>query len=391
MHSNRVHSFTLYRMTFPKLSDILEIIDKKYSFSISEKWDNSGLQLGEPANEIRRIMVALDPLPAVIDEAISLDCQLLVAHHPLLFTPLSQINGSTCVGSSVLKAARNNLAVIAMHTNYDIAEEGLNDLLASLIGLKQTLPLKKTDSAELSKLVSFIPVESFETVRQALLPYTESTGNYIDCSFSCLGEGTFLPLEGAKPAIGTIGNLEKLQEKRLELLVRRDSVSKMVQTLLKVHPYQEPAFDCYPLLNETKVTGIGRVGAFPEPSKFKDIAASVGRKLGCTAVRMVGEPERIISTVALCTGSGGSMITEAVKAGADLFITGDIRYHEARDAEALGLALLDAGHFATERIMVDAVAKFLETSFAHSDQRAELFRSNSEQDPFKNVVIEELN
>ncbi len=388
MHSNRVHSFTLYCMTVPILSDIVEIIDKKYPFLNAEKWDNSGLQLGEPATEIRKIMLALDPLPAVIDEAISLDCQLLITHHPLIFTPLLQINGSTGIGNSLIKAARNNLAIIAMHTNYDIAEDGLNDLFASLIGLKQTLPLKVTGSVELSKLVIFIPLESYETVRHALLPYTESTGNYADCSFSSLGEGTFLPLPGANPTIGSVGTLEKLQEKRLELLVRRESLSKVVQVLLKVHPYEEPAFDCYPLLNEAKPVGIGRVGALLKPLKLKDIALSVGRQLGCAAVRLVGEPERIINKVAICTGSGGSMITEAVKAGADLFITGDLKYHEARDAEDSGLALLDAGHFATEHIMVDAIVNFLETSLALSNKKVELFRSRSEEDPFKNVVIE---
>jgi dinuclear metal center YbgI/SA1388 family protein len=370
-----------------KISDIVGIINKKYPFVLAEEWDNVGLQVGDPTAELSRIMVALDPLPTVIDEAITQNCQLLVTHHPLIFSPLRQITASTNTGSSILKAVRGGLALLAMHTNYDIAHGGLNDLLATRIGLHTTRPLKITARDELVKLVVFVPAEQFDMVRLALLPHTAAIGNYRNCSFSAAGEGTFLPLEGARPAIGSIGTMETVMEQRLELLIRRDQLAKAVKTMLSVHPYEEPAFDCYPLLNESSSVGLGRIGRLAEQTNLGELATTIGQQLGCTDIRLVGDPARKISTVAVCSGSGASLLHDAVRAGADLLLTGDVKYHEAREAELQGIAVLDAGHFPTEQLMVDAIRAYLETSLATSGCQLEIVSSRREQNPFTNVVI----
>lgn len=370
-----------------KISDIVGIINKKYPFVLAEEWDNVGLQVGDPTAELSRIMVALDPLPTVIDEAITLNCQLLVTHHPLIFSPLRQITASTSTGSSIIKAVRGGLALLAMHTNYDIAHGGLNDLLATRIGLHTTRPLKITARDELVKLVVFVPAEQLDMVRLALLPHTAAIGNYRNCSFSAAGEGTFLPLEGARPAIGSIGTMGTVMEQRLELLIRRDQLAKAVKTMLTVHPYEEPAFDCYPLLNESSSVGLGRIGRLAEQANLGELATTIAQQLGCSDIRLVGDPARKISTVAVCSGSGASLLHDAVRAGADLLLTGDVKYHEAREAELQGIAVLDAGHFSTEQLMVDAIRAYLETSLATSGCQLEIVSSRREQNPFTNVVI----
>jgi dinuclear metal center YbgI/SA1388 family protein len=382
----RMHSFHFYDMTTLKLSDIVGIINKKFPFSLAEEWDNVGLQLGDPTAEVTRIMVALDPLPQVITSALDHHCNLLVTHHPLIFSPLHQITSSTSTGASILKAAQGNLALLAMHTNYDIAAEGLNDLLASKIGLEHTRPLKVTGRDHLVKLVVFVPEEHLTTVRTALLPHAESIGNYRDCSFSSAGEGTFFPLEGAQPTIGVVGQQCIVAEQRLELMVRHDLLPKAIRVLLAVHPYEEPAYDCYPLLNEAPPLGLGRIGSLAEPVPLAAWATEVAHQLGCKSIRFVGEPSRLIKKIALCSGSGASLLRDAIRSGADLLLTGDIKYHEAREAESQGLALVDAGHFGTEALMVSDIRDFLDNALTQAGHCVEIFRADCEQDPFKTII-----
>lgn len=322
---------------------------------MAESWDNAGLQLGDPSAEVSRVMVALDATPAVIQSAIDSSCQLLVTHHPLIFKAQKSISTATTQGRLIHTAIRNGLSVISMHTNYDIATGGLNDVLAERIGLPAAAPLQITAEQELAKLVVFVPVTHLDTLRTALYPHAAGMGAYRDCSFASPGEGTFTPLEGAQPFIGSIGVREKVAEQRLELLIDRTSLPKAIKALLAAHPYQEPAFDIYPLLNQGTAVGLGRVGRLTERLSLNDFVLRVTTALHVTGLRYVGNPDAMISTVALCSGSGSSLIRAAARAGADVLVTGDIKYHDAREAEDEGLALIDAGHFSTEIIMVEAV------------------------------------
>lgn len=377
-------------MNSPKVSDISGIINRIWPYRLAEEWDNVGLQVGDPGAEVAKIMVALDPLPEVLDAAIQSGCRLLVTHHPLIFSPLRQVTTSGSTGQSVTKAISAGLSIISMHTNYDIAEGGLNDLLAGRIGLSALKPLKVTDRAELVKLVklvAFVPEDAFEKVRTALLPHAVSIGNYRDCSFAGAGEGTFLPLEGAEPAIGTVGRLEQVAERRLELLISRDAMSKVLRQLLAVHPYEEPAYDLYPLLNEGQPIGLGRIGRLATPCSMEQYAAVVAQGLGCKQVRCAGARVESVLKVALCSGSGASLLRDAARAGADLLVTGDVKYHDAREAEALGIGLIDAGHFATEVIMVKAVSSRLRAELATLRLEAEIIAYGGESDPFRIVEL----
>ena len=375
----------MYRMKNAKLSYILGIINKIAPPGLAESWDNSGLQLGDPDACINRIMVALDPTPSVIDSALASSCQLLVTHHPLIFKPQKNISTATTQGKLIHTAIKGGLAIISIHTSYDIATGGLNDLLAERLGLSGCVPLQTTALQELVKLVVFVPEDHLEQVRTALFPHIDTQGNYQDCSFVAAGEGTFTPLAGANPFLGQVGSLERVPEKRLELLINRTNLPRAMKTLLSVHPYEEPAFDIYPLLNEGNRLGLGRIGRLAVPAPLADFAAQLSQQLQAPLLRYVGDPDTLIHKVALCSGSGASLLREAVRAGADCLVTGDIKYHDARDAEDQGITLIDAGHFPTEHIMVAAVTEQLRIMLdkaGHTD--CEVLPCTIETDPFRN-------
>lgn len=370
-------------MKIPKTADILGIINKIAPPALAETWDNSGLQMGDPAADITRIMVALDPTPDVIDSAIASSCQMLVTHHPLIFKPISSISTSTTVGSTIHKAIKAGLSILSMHTNYDIARGGLNDLLAGRIGVTDTSPLKITSSSALVKLVVFVPVQHMEKLRSALLTYTFLQGDYRDCSFSVDGTGTFTPLHGANPYIGKVDTMSEVVESRLELLLERTRLPLALKIMLATHPYEAPAFDVYPLLNEGEKVGIGRIGHLQESISLVEYTAKIRKILGTRTLRYVGDPAARISKVALCSGSGASLLHEAARSGADLLVTGDVKYHEARDAQAIGIALIDAGHFPSEIIMVDEITRRVGEALltaGYTDCHIEACRT--ETDPF---------
>jgi dinuclear metal center YbgI/SA1388 family protein len=371
-------------MKIPKIADIVGVINKIAPITLAEAWDNSGLQIGDPVAGVTRIMVALDPTPDVIDSALKASCQLLVTHHPLIFKPLKSISTATPQGASIQKAIKGGLSILSMHTNYDIAGGGLNDLLAAKIGLTGCAPLRVTTTGELVKLVVFVPVGHVEQVRSALFSFTVKQGNYRDCSFAADGVGTFTPLEGADPFTGTIGTLARVPEERLELLIERSQLPRAVKALLAVHPYEEPAFDLYPLLNEGEKLGIGRIGRLAEPVMLAEYIDRLRTILSAPGLRYVGDPAARISKVALCSGSGASLLHDAARSGADLLVTGDVKYHEARDAEDLGLALIDAGHFPTEIIMVDEITERLGRALLTSGYtECQVEACRTESDPFR--------
>jgi len=366
-----------------KVSDILGFIDKIAPMPLAEKWDNPGLQVGDPGEGARRIMVALDPSPKVIKEALLSGCNILVTHHPLIFKPISTISADTPLGRSIHEAIENRLSIIALHTNYDIAEGGLNDLLAEKTGLSSSIPLQVTSTRELVKLVIFVPDEQFEVVRNALLPFAKNLGNYSDCSFASDGQGTFTPLEGSTPFKGKRGELEEVSEKRLELLLDRENLSRAISKMFMTHPYEEPAFDVYPLQNKGQDIGLGRIGELPKPLSLEKFASKVAEVLHYPNLRYVGEPSKMIRRVAICSGSGASLVGAAKSAGADLLLTGDVRYHDAMHALDIGLALIDAGHFQTEMIMAESVASRLRVMLTESgDPDCQVICSRGECVPF---------
>jgi dinuclear metal center YbgI/SA1388 family protein len=373
-------------MKTAKVSDILGIINKIAPADLAESWDNPGLQVGDPAAAVSAIMVALDATPAVIESALLSGCQLLVTHHPLIFKPQKSISTATAQGRLMYAAIRGGLGIISMHTNYDIARGGLNDVLAERLGLEGSAPLQVTSTQELVKLVVFVPDGHLEQMRTALFPHVESLGAYRDCSFAAPGEGTFTPQEGAAPFIGTVGSRETVREYRLELLVDRARLSRAVKALVAAHPYEEPAFDIYPLHNEGCVLGLGRIASLPEATTLAEYAALTAARLAAPGTRFVGDPAAAVRKVALCSGSGTSVMRAAARSGADVLVTGDVKYHDARDAEDLGIALIDAGHFSTEIIMTVAARDLLLQKLSDAGFDAcRVIACDVENDPFRYV------
>jgi dinuclear metal center YbgI/SA1388 family protein len=386
VQTNRLHSFCLHLMKILKLSDVLGIINKISPTHLAESWDNPGLQVGDPTAEVSSIMVALDATPAVIESALQADCQLLVTHHPLIFKPLKSISTATTQGKSIHTAIQGGLGIISMHTNYDIVEGGLNDLLAESLGLSTCAPLQITAAQELVKLAVFVPEEYLEHVRAVLFPHAETMGAYQDCSFSASGEGTFTPLDGATPFIGTVGKQEKVREYRLEILLDRAKLPQALKSLFAAHPYEEPAYDIYPLHNRGTESGLGRIGTLPEATTLAEYAAWITAQLGATGTRYVGDPAAKIKKVALCSGSGASVMRSAARAGAHVLVTGDVKFHEARDAQELGIALIDAGHFHTEIIMAAAVRVRLMHMLTDAGfDTCRVLASSVETDPFRHL------
>lgn len=372
-------------MLSAKLSDIVGIINKIAPPQLAEEWDNVGLQVGDPSAIIERVMVSLDPGHVAVDAAISNSCQLLLTHHPLLFKPLKRVSTADETGAVVHKAIRNLLAIVSMHTNYDTVGNGVNDLLAAALGLTDCHPLKITHRAELLKLVVFVPVTHQQQLLEAMLKYSSIPGNYSECSFSTTGTGTFKPLAGAKPFIGAAGVRESVVENRIELLLKKPDLLPALKTMRATHPYEEPAFDLIPLLNEDAGLGLGRICDLKVSVLLEEFVEVVKERLSLPALRIVGIRGRRIRRIALCGGSGATLLREAARQGADLFVTGDIKYHEAQEAAALGVALIDAGHFATERLMIEGLARQLERECAARKLDVQVTRCCEERDPFEFV------
>lgn len=261
----------------------------------------------------------------------------------------------------------------------------MNDLLAERIGVFGCEPLKVTCMEELVKFGVFVPKGHEEPVMEALFRFSGVIGNYSECSFQTSGTGTYKPLPGAEPFLGEIGRREYAEETRLEFLLRKCDVNAAVKALHKVHPYEEPAFDLYPLLNKGKADGLGRIGELPAAVPLGELAVRIKDRLGLSVLPLVGDPAQLVRKIALCGGSGTSLIREAKSRGAEVLITGDIKYHEARDAEELGLALMDAGHYATELPMVQGLTVQLRRELAKRGYAAEVCPFEGETDPFRYI------
>lgn len=385
MHTERLHSFLLQAMITPKVSDIAGILNDLAPFRFAEEWDNAGLQVGNPAAPAGKIMVALDADRSALEAAVAAGCGLLLTHHPMIFRPLKKISFADPLGRLLALAIKNDLSIISLHTNFDIAEGGVNDLLAEKLGVSGSRPLKVTDTEDLVKLSVFVPNGHEEKVMEALFAYSGFIGNYCDCSFRSSGIGTFKPLKGAEPFMGEIGKREYAEEVRLEVLLRKEDLNPALKSLRAAHPYEEPAYDLYPLLNRGKPAGLGRIGEISSPIPLKDFAATVKLRLDLDRVRFVGDGERMVKKIAICGGSGASLLRDAVKQGADVLVTGDVKYHEAREAEGVGLALVDAGHFATEQPMVRGLKELLQGELAKKGYGSEITAFEGEREPFSYI------
>lgn len=321
--------------------------------------DSIGLQLGSLQKDIRKVLVALDVTPEVVEEAIQEGADLIIAHHAIIYRPIRHLQTDTPAGRLYAKLIKHDIAVYIAHTNLDVAEGGVNDLLAEALGLTGLTHLEEVHTEKLKKLVVFVPEGHHGKVQQAVFAAGAGwIGNYSHCSFNIEGKGTFLPREGAEPYIGEPGKLEQVDEIRLETIVPESVEKRVVTAMLKAHPYEEVAYDLYPMDLKGRAFGLGRTGKLPEPCTLGELADRVKQAFGVPALRLVGDPGRMVSKIAVMGGSGGKYVRHALFAGADVLITGDVDYHAAHDALAAGLAVIDPGHN-VEKIMKPGVADFL--------------------------------
>ena len=294
--------------------------------------------------------MTVDATPLVIGEAIRRAAELIIVHHPLIYAPMPSVRLDIYPQSLVYQLVNANIALYAMHTNFDSADGGINDVLAARLGVVDTSVLEPIHKQKLFKLAVFVPHDAIESVRTAIFDvYPGEIGNYTHCSFATPGTGTFKPLPGAQPYIGTVGEMESTAEFRLELLVPEGHLHDVIAAMIDAHPYEEVAYDVYPMWNSGEVHGIGRIGKLVKPMTFDGFCEMARDVLSVDDIRTSGAPGSPIETVALVGGAGGSSVGLAHASRADVLITGDVRHHEFKQAEAIGLNVVDATHFATER------------------------------------------
>lgn len=330
-----------------KVSALLAQIDRLAPFQLAESWDRVGLQVGRRERQIGSVLVGLDLNDELLDEAARRVADVLLVHHPPLFVPLESLTDDTPAGAAVLRAVRDDRVIVAAHTNLDKARGGLADIACAILGLEGVAPLAPSP-VDWLKLVGFVPPDDLEAVQIAVFAAGGGViGDYEHCSFYLAGTGTFRPLEGASPTVGSLGADNSTGELRLEVVFPRPLRRAVLDAFLAAHSYEEPAYDVYPVENEVGGTGLGRMGFLERPRPLRDLAATVARHFEQPTVRFSGDPERQIRSVAVVPGSGASAV-DMVAGRADVLVTGDVTYHEAERAGRLGLAIVDVPHEVVE-------------------------------------------
>ena len=342
------------------LSNLIEIVDTIAPPNLAMPDDPIGMHLGSPATKVERVLVCLDVTDKIARQAHDRDVDAIFCHHPLIYHPIQSLAEDNPANHLIAQLIRDRLAVYSLHTNWDAADDGLNHALARSVGLRETEPLDPTYRRNLVKLVVFVPLDSVDRVAQALgKAGAGHIGKYSHCSFRTQGVGTFLPGEGTNPHIGSTGELECVDEIRLETIVPEDLLDKVTDAMTVAHPYEEVAYDLYDVRSVGQSNGIGLIGNLNEAVPFSEFIARVDEALGHPGLRARGDLGKTISTVAVCGGSGGDLIDCAVARGADAYVTADIPHHLLLHSEALGLGLVDGTHYATEIIGMEHFANRL--------------------------------
>lgn len=361
-----------------KCQTVAGILDELAPKRLAESWDNVGLLVGDGKQKINRVMVCLDVPEWVVEEAIQRDVDMMISHHPMIFNGIKRVNSDTATGRKLLSLIKNNIALYCLHTNYDIVAGGLNDIFARELGFLNSSVIEETYREKLLKLVVYVPSGYEDGVMNAMCSAGAGyIGKYSSCTFRSKGIGTFQPQKGAKPFIGTEGSLESVEEFRVETIVPEKLINKVIKEMLKAHPYEEAAYDIYKTKNESQVMGLGRIAELENETTLSIYADNVKTLLGADHIRFAGDPNRTIKKVALLNGSGNKFINDARFAGADVLVTGDMQYHGILDALEMGLCVIDAGHYATEKIMIKYITEYLKGRFQELKLDADVVESRA--------------
>ena len=362
------------------VADVAAWVEEFAPSRLAEPWDNVGLLWGDPESVVDKLLTCLTVTPEVVAEAVENRADVVVSHHPVLFKAVKSVRADRPGGATLWRLARADIAIISPHTAFDNTVGGINDILASLLGLVDVGPLRLSPPSTRYKVVVFAPVADRGPILEAAFAAgAGQVGNYVECSYSGPGAGTFLGAEGTNPTVGLAGRRESVRERRVEMPVSADRLAAVLAAIRSRHSYEEPAIDVYPLRPEPEGPGIGRVGRLPAAETLSAFAARVSAALTCPAPMVVGTPGRRIERVAIACGAGDDFLGDAIRGGADALLTGEARYHRAIEAEEAGIALILAGHHATERPGVECLASLIAAAFPD----LAVWASRAERDPLR--------
>jgi dinuclear metal center YbgI/SA1388 family protein len=365
-----------------KIKDIAEQIEKIVPLKLAQDWDNVGLLIGDAGKNVKRILLTIDITADVVAEAKKLKTDLIISYHPVIWDGLKKIT-SEGPSSIVHELIRRNIAVFSIHTALDVVTGGVNDGLAEIIGIEDGKPIGDyvdNPAEDNYKLVIFVPAESLARVSNAVFAAgAGAIGNYSDCGFGTDGTGTFLPLDGSKPSIGKKGKLEKVLEIRFETIVPAEKLDKVVTAMRKAHPYETPAFDIIKLYNSQNKFGLGRIGKLTKPLKIEQIIRRIKKHTGAEACGLIGKEKRLVKKAAVCAGSCGAIINLVIAAKADLYLTGELKHHQALAAQEAGLTCICLSHTVSERFILKKFAKQLQKQLTSTTIKI----SKKDADPFK--------
>lgn len=361
------------------LNDLIKKIENKYPLNLAYDWDNVGLLVGDFDSEIKKVLVSLEANEKVIEEAIQNKVDLIITHHPFIFRKMNKINTKDLKGKLIHKLIKNDIALYSMHTNFDIAFDGLNDYFMEVMGFENCKILDVTNSETLYKLAVYTPMTHEIIVRESLGESGAGyIGNYSNCTFNSSGIGTFRPEDNSNPFIGERGKIEEVKEVKIETIVPSHLLQKTISKMIKVHPYEEVAYDVYKLENKGHSVGLGRYATLNSEIDLQTLCEKIKLKLNMDHIRVVGELNTKIKKVAVVTGAGSDMVSLAKSKNCDVIITGDVKYHEAQDALDMNMCIVDCGHFDTENIFKDVMKRFLDTF-----ENIEIISSEINLNPFK--------
>jgi dinuclear metal center YbgI/SA1388 family protein len=344
-----------------KLNEVINYLETLAPKAYQEDYDNAGL-LTSHENEVQGILVALDCTEEVIAEAIERGCNLVVAHHPIVFKGLKKITGKNYVERALIKAIKHDVAIYAIHTNLDNMFTGVNARIADLLGLNNRRILSPKTGL-LAKLYTYVPGSSAEKLRNALFEAGAGTiGNYEECSFNTEGIGTFKAMAGANPYVGTLNTQHQEPEVKVEVIFPAHQQTSIIQALRKAHPYEEVAYEVVNLANTNQYIGSGMVGELDAPIPLDEFLRGVKHTFGCGIIKYAGKAPQPVQRIAICGGAGFFLLPAAMAAGAHVFLTGDVKYHEFFDAEDK-IVLADMGHFESEQFTIDLVVEELQKKF----------------------------
>ena len=346
--------------------EIIKYLEEWAPKGIALDKDNVGLQVGDPKIRIKNILISLDLNEEVINSAVKENCNLIITHHPILYYPLKNLDFSkNRIARMIQMLVKNNITLYSAHTNLDFTKQGVSYSLAKRFQLKKIRFLKNLSQNQF-KLAVFVPASHVSKVAEAIHQSGGGIiGEYSNCSFRTTGTGTFKGSDESNPSIGNKGVLESVEEVKLEILVDKWKLNKVLSSLKKAHPYEEVAYDVYTLQNDNINYGIGAIGELNEAMNINDFLSFVSSKLKISTLRYTRNDKKKIKSVAVCGGSCGELVDESIKQNADAFVTADLKYHTFQDAEGK-ILLIDAGHYETEAPILDEIKRRLETLFSEN-------------------------